>query len=128
VRVVQHVGELVLILAERCDRQLRGHASFFQPRIRGYKANFVDADSLCAGESGLQLQRQLGWFGFARRKSAREPANLLFRNGRKELYAGQARGREQLRELLFSGRSFQWHAVQQELRIRCSEQKPCIRS
>jgi hypothetical protein len=57
VRVIQHVGELILILAERCDGQLGGHAGFFQARIRGYEANLVDTDSLRADESGLQLQR-----------------------------------------------------------------------
>jgi hypothetical protein len=106
VRVVQQIGELVLILAERCDRQLSGHARVFQPRVRGHKANFIDADSLRAGESGFQLQCQLRGFGFARRKSAHEAANLFFRDRSEKLYAGQTRGGEQLRELLFSGRSF----------------------
>jgi hypothetical protein len=57
VGIVQHIGELVLILAERSDRQLCGHARFLQPRIGGHKADFIDADSLRAGERGLQLQR-----------------------------------------------------------------------
>jgi hypothetical protein len=93
VRVVQQIGEPVLILAERCDRQLCGHACLFQPRIRGYEANLIDADSLGAGEGGLQLQRQFGWFGFSGGKGARESAYLFFRDRSKKLYACQARRR-----------------------------------
>ena len=124
--IVQHIGELVLILAQRSNRQLRGHAGFLQPRIRGHKANFVDADSLRTSERGLQLQRQLGRFGFAGGKSAREPANLFFRNGGKELDASQACRREQLGELLFRWRSFQRHAIQQKCVFRGPEQQPCV--
>jgi hypothetical protein len=127
VRVIQQVGELVLILAKGCHRQLRSHAGIFQPRVRGDKANFIDADSLRAGQRSLQLQSQLCWFGFAGGKRPREPSNLFFRNGSKELYAGQACGAEQLRELLFSRRTFQRHSIQQKLRIRRSEQHPLVR-
>ena len=102
-RVVHQTGELVLILAERCDRQLGGHARFLQTRIRGHEADLVDADSLRAGESGLQLQRQLGWFGLPGGKRAREAPQFFFGHGCEELYAGQPRGRQELRELFFSG-------------------------
>jgi hypothetical protein len=63
-RVVQPFRKLVLVIAERCGRQLRSHARFLQPRIRGHEANLVDADSARPGERRLQLQRQLGGFGF----------------------------------------------------------------
>jgi hypothetical protein len=65
VGIVQPLGKLILVLAERRCRKLRRHTRFLQPRIRGYKANLIDADSTRAGERGLQLQRQLGWLGFA---------------------------------------------------------------
>ena len=125
--VVHQVGELVLILTEGSDRQLCGHAGFLQPRVRGYEANFIDADSLRARERGLQLQCQLRGFGFAGGKGVHEPANLFFRYGSEKLYAGQAGGAEQLRELLFRGRSFQGHAIQQKLRIRRPQQQAALR-
>ena len=127
VRVVQQIGELVLILAERCYRQLRGHARVFQPRIGGHKADFIDADSLRPGQRGFQLQRQLRWFGLPGGKSVNKSANLFFCDRSEKLYAGQARRAEQLRELLFGWRPFQRHTIQQELRIRRSEQQSPVR-
>jgi hypothetical protein len=91
VGIVQHIRELVLILAERSDRQLRGHARFLQPRICGHKADFIDADSLCTSERGLQLQRQLRWFRLAGGKCVNKSANLFFSNGSEELDASQTR-------------------------------------
>jgi hypothetical protein len=127
VRVVQQISELVLILAERCDRQLRGHAGFFQPRIRGHKANLIDADSLRASERGLQLQRQLSWFGLAGGKGVHESAKLFFRDGSEKLHTCEPCGGEQQCELLFCGRPFQRHTIQQQLRMRRSKQKPRVR-
>jgi hypothetical protein len=73
------------------------------------------------------LQCQLRWFGFAGGKGAHEAADLFFRNRSEKLDAGQTRRGEQLRELLFRGRSFQGHAIQQQLRIRRSEQQARVR-
>jgi hypothetical protein len=53
VRIIEQIRKLVLILAHRCDRQLRGHTGFLKPRIRGHKTNFIDADSMCAGKGGF---------------------------------------------------------------------------
>jgi hypothetical protein len=97
---------------------LRGHARFLQPRIRGHKANLIDADSLCAGEGGLQLRRQLGRFGFSGWKGTHETRQLISRYRGEELYACQAGGGEQLRKLLFRGRAFQRHAIEQKLGTR----------
>jgi hypothetical protein len=97
---------------------LRGHARFLQPRIRGHEANLIDADSLCAGERGLQLQRQFGGLGFPGGKCAHEASQLILRHGRKELHAGEPSGGQQLRELFFSGCAFQRYAIEQELRTR----------
>jgi hypothetical protein len=92
-----------LVAAKRSGSNLRGHAGVFQPRIRSHEVNLIDVDSLCARESGFQLQRKLGGFGFAGGKSAHESANLIFRDRSEKLYAGQTRRRKQLRKLLFSG-------------------------
>jgi hypothetical protein len=91
VRVVQQIGELVLILAERSGGNLRGHARVFQPRIRGHEANFIDADSLHPAECSFQLQCQLGWFGFSCGKGMHESAKFFLRDRSEKLYAGQAR-------------------------------------
>jgi hypothetical protein len=48
-RVVQPFRKLVMVVAERCGCQLRGHARFLQPRIRGHEANLIDADSTRPG-------------------------------------------------------------------------------
>jgi hypothetical protein len=88
-RVVQPFRKLVLVVAERCGRQLRGHARFLQPRIRGHEANLIDADSLSTSERGLQLQRQLGGFGFPGGKRTYKPPQFVLRYAGEELHAGQ---------------------------------------
>jgi hypothetical protein len=55
-RIVQQIGELVMIFAQRSRCDLRRHARILQPRVRGYEAEFIDADSLRPGERRLQLQ------------------------------------------------------------------------
>ena len=115
-----------MILAKRSNRQLRGDARVFQPRVGGHKANFIDADSLRSRERGFQLLRQFRRFGFASGKGVNKPPDLFLRHGSKKLHAGQPRRREQLRELLFRRRSFQRHAIQQKLGIRGPEKQPPI--
>jgi hypothetical protein len=97
---------------------LRGHARFLQPRIRGHKANLIDADSLRAGEGGLQLRRQLGRFGFSGWKGTDETRQLIARYGGEELYACQAGSGQQLCKLFFGRRAFQRHAIEQKLGTR----------
>jgi hypothetical protein len=53
VGIAHQIGELVLILAEGCNCQLRGHARFLMARIRGHKADFIDTDSLRSRQSGF---------------------------------------------------------------------------
>jgi hypothetical protein len=99
---------------------LRGHARFLQSRIRGHKANFIDADSLCAGEGGLQLRRQLSGLGFSGRKGTHETRQFISRHRGEELDTRQTCGGEQLCKLLFRGRAFQRHAIEQKLGTRCA--------
>jgi len=126
VRIVEQISELVLISAERSNRQLRGHARVFQARVRGHKANFVDADSLGSGERRLQLLRQFRRLGLARGKRVDKAAKFFFRDGSKKLHTGQACCAEQLCKLLLRRRPFQRHAIQQELRIRRPQQQPAV--
>jgi hypothetical protein len=111
-RVVQPLRELVVIFPEGCDSQLGRHAGVLQPGIRGYEADFIDANALRSRKGSLQLESQFGWFGFAGGKSARKAPELFFRHAGKELHAGEACGGEQLGELFFGWGTFQRHAVQ----------------
>jgi hypothetical protein len=95
-----------MVLAERSDGQLGRHAGVLQPCIRGYEADFVDADALGSGEGGLQLESQFCRLGFAGGKGAHKAPKLLFGHGRKELDTSESCGGEQLRKLFFSGRPF----------------------
>ena len=91
-----------MVAAKRRGSNLSSYAHVFQPRIGSHEANLVDADALGVGESGFQLQGQLGRFGFAGGKGAHKSANLFFGEGGEKLYAGHPGGRKQLRKLLFS--------------------------
>jgi hypothetical protein len=129
VGIVQPFLELILIsVAQRSGGKLGSHARLFMARIRGHKANFVDADSLRSGERGFQLQGEFRRFGFAGRKCMREPAEFFFGDGGKELNAGKARRGEQLRKLLFRRSTFQRHAIQQKLRTCRSKQQSALRA
>src|SRR5437879_2870703 len=84
--VVQPLSELLLVAAKRRGSNLSSYARVFQPRIGGHEANLVDADPLGVGESGFQLQGQLGWFGFAGGKGAHKSSDLFFGEGGEKLY------------------------------------------
>jgi len=129
VGIVQPFLELILItVAQRSGGKLRGHARLFMARIRGHKAYFVDADSLCSSKRGFQLQGEFRGLGFPGWKCVREPAEFFFGDGGKKLNAREASGGEQLRKLLFRRCTFQWHAIQQELRTCRSKQQSTLRA
>jgi len=46
---------LILLVAQGCRRKLRRHAGFFQSRIRGHEAHFIDANALGIRDCGFQL-------------------------------------------------------------------------
>ena len=115
---------MILIgVAQRSGGELRGHAGVFQSCVGGDETNFVDAHSARAGQGFFQLQSELGGLGFAGGKGLREAAQFVQRNDGKELHAGDARGGKQLRELFFRGRTFERHAVEQQLRSGGAEEQ-----
>jgi hypothetical protein len=129
VGIVQPFLELILItVAQRSGSKLRSHARLFMARIRGHKANFVDADSPRSGKGRFQLQGEFSGLGFPGRKCMREPAEFFFGDGGKELNAGKARRGEQLRKLFLRRSTFQRHAIQQELRTGRSKQQSALRA
>lgn len=125
--VVQPFLELILVVVpQRRGGNLRRHARFLQPRIRGHEANFIDADSLRARQRSLQLLREFRWFGLSSGKRSRESRQLFLVDAREKLHAGQARRGQQLCKLSFSRRTFQRHAIQQKLRTRRAQQQTAL--
>ena len=113
--VVKPLLELVLVVAERGGGELRGAVGVPETRVGGDEANLVDSNAFRAGQSRLQLLGEFGRLRFAGRKRAREKSKFFFRDSGEKLDAGEACGGKKLRELLFGGRAFERHAVEQEL-------------
>src|SRR5215469_13512104 len=87
-RVVQHLAELILLVAQCYSGKLRRHARFLQARIRGHEADLIHTDALCARQRGFQLFGQFGCFGFAGGEREGETHELVLGNAGIELDAG----------------------------------------
>jgi hypothetical protein len=110
-----------MILAERCGRELSGHAGFLQTRVRCYEANLVDTNALRASKGGFQLIGQLGWFGFSSGKCAYKSSDFFLSDGGEKLNAGQPGGGEELGELFFSWSALKRNTVEEQLRTGGAE-------
>ena len=105
---------------------MRSHAGIFQAHIGGHEAHFVDSNPPGIGNGRLQLLSQFGRPGLTGGKRVHEFCQLLLTHLSGELYARQTRCGQQLGELLFRRRPFQWHTIQQQLRSGRSEQQTLI--
>jgi hypothetical protein len=92
VRIIEPFFELILIPSESRSRKLRCHAGFFQPRIRGHKADFIDSNATRAFECALQLLRKLRRLRLSRRKRSSKSCDLFPGYCRKKLHAGKPCG------------------------------------
>jgi hypothetical protein len=110
-----------MILAERCGRELSGHAGFLQTRVRCYEANLVDANALRATERSFQLISQLGGFGLPSGKRACKPSDFFLSDGGEKLNAGEPGGGEELGELFFSWSALKRNTVEEQLRTGGAE-------
>jgi hypothetical protein len=119
---VVHPALKVRVSAEGDGRQLRGHAGVFHSRVGSDEANFVDADSVRSGQGSLELLGKLSGLALAGGKGTGKAVQVFLSDRRKELHAAEARRGKKLRKLLFGGRAFDGHAVEQELRARGGEQ------
>src|SRR5215471_155334 len=77
-RVVQHLAEMILLVAQRRRSKLRRHACILQTRIRGYEANLIHTDAPCVGQRDFQLFGQFSGFGFPGGEREGKTRELVF--------------------------------------------------
>ena len=119
-RVVQHLAEMILLVAQCCRSKLRRHACILQTRIGGHKADLIHTDASCVRQRSFQLFGQFSGFGFPGGEREGKTRELVLGNAGIELDAGQSRHREQLRKLLFRRGRFEGHAIKQQLGTCCT--------
>jgi hypothetical protein len=125
-RIVQHLLERILFVTKRRRRDLCGHTRVFQSRIRGHETNFVYANASRTCDSFLQLHREFGRLGFPSWKGVCKFCQLALGDLGSKLNAGQSGSREQLRELLFGGTSFERNTIKQQLGPGGAEQQTAL--
>jgi hypothetical protein len=122
VGIFQEILELVALRSKHFGSELRGHLNSGDRRVFGNVADLIDLDAVFASESGFQLIGEGGRFCIAAGESAYESRELCLGQVRGKVDAGDSRGGQQLRKTAFSGSAAQWHAVQQDLISRRTEQ------
>src|SRR6516164_9892620 len=83
-RVVQHLAEMILLVAQcRCSK-LRRHAGILQTRIRGHEANLIHTDASCVRQRSFQLFGQFSGFGFPGGEREGKTRELVLGNARRK--------------------------------------------
>jgi hypothetical protein len=82
VGIFEEILEFVALRSKHLLCQLRGDFDSRDGGIFGHVANFIHLDTGIAGQRGLQLLGQRGWFGVSTRESAHKSRELRLRQCR----------------------------------------------
>jgi hypothetical protein len=80
---------LILPVPHGRSSNLRGHAGFFQPGIRGHETDFIYTDAPGIGNRRFQLFGKLGRLGLSGGKRVDKFGEFRLRHLLVELHAGQ---------------------------------------